>query len=213
MSPLSADYPELPGYMTWDELEQLPEGTAENIELWGGRVWLRHGRCGFQTVARRLANAFERCAHEAAADVPERWRAEADVILEFAGKSDFMKPDFLVFRALPPLVQNIRAAHTLLVGEIFPDIGIRADRETRLGRCADAGIPWYWEVTVGPGDSGIVAIRAYALSIGHGKLADGVRPLRSANYILVGEWTPADEDGIRIDFPFPITVPWTELEY
>ncbi|WP_280421933.1 hypothetical protein [Nocardia carnea] len=31
--------------------------------------------------------------------------------------------------------------------------------------------------------------------------------------ILAGEWTPSDENGIYIDFPFPITIPWTELEY
>jgi len=30
--------PELPEYMTWEELESLPEEIAERIELWEGRV-------------------------------------------------------------------------------------------------------------------------------------------------------------------------------
>jgi hypothetical protein len=30
---------------------------------------------------------------------------------------------------------------------------------------------------------------------------------------MAGEWTPADEHGIRIDFPFPITIDWDDLEY
>ena len=44
MSLPNADRPDLPEYMTWEELEQLPEEIAENIELWDGRViWLRRG--------------------------------------------------------------------------------------------------------------------------------------------------------------------------
>ncbi|WP_342213497.1 hypothetical protein [Nocardia farcinica] len=40
-----------------------------------------------------------------------------------------------------------------------------------------------------------------------------MRPLRPANYLLVGEWAPGDAAGVRIEFPFPIDIPWSELEY
>ncbi|WP_433710930.1 hypothetical protein ACQP2U_32395 [Nocardia sp. CA-084685] len=30
--------PDLPEYMTWEELERLPGEIAEQIELWEGRV-------------------------------------------------------------------------------------------------------------------------------------------------------------------------------
>ncbi|MFD8098144.1 hypothetical protein ACFV24_01275 [Nocardia fluminea] len=30
--------PDLPEFMTWEELERLPEEIAEQIELWAGRV-------------------------------------------------------------------------------------------------------------------------------------------------------------------------------
>ncbi|MFC6010980.1 hypothetical protein [Nocardia lasii] len=30
--------PDLPEFMTWEELEQLPEEIADQIELWDGRV-------------------------------------------------------------------------------------------------------------------------------------------------------------------------------
>ncbi|WP_307615604.1 hypothetical protein [Nocardia flavorosea] len=83
----------------------------------------------------------------------------------------------------------------------------------RLPGAASASVPWYWEVTLAQATSTIATVRAYGLETEPGKLPDGVRPLRPANYLLTGEWTPADEDGIRIDFPFPITIPWTELEY
>jgi hypothetical protein len=28
-----------------------------------------------------------------------------------------------------------------------------------------------------------------------------------------GDWAHADPNGIKIDFPFPIRVPWSELEF
>lgn len=68
-------------------------------------------------------------------------------------------------------------------------------------------------------ESAIATIRAYALETGHGDLSlslsppPGVRPLHPANYLLAGEWSPADSEGVRIDFPFPIVIGWRELEY
>ncbi|OBA67080.1 hypothetical protein A5780_11585 [Nocardia sp. 852002-20019_SCH5090214] len=85
--------------------------------------------------------------------------------------------------------------------------------ETKKDRYATADIPWYWEVMLTRESSAIAAVRACALGTGHGKLPVGVRPLRSTNYLLPGEWTPADEDGILFEFPFPIIIPWSELDF
>jgi hypothetical protein len=32
------EHSDLPEFMTWEELERLPEEIAERIELWDGRV-------------------------------------------------------------------------------------------------------------------------------------------------------------------------------
>ncbi|MBF5001573.1 hypothetical protein IRT45_31065 [Nocardia sp. BSTN01] len=84
--------------------------------------------------------------------------------------------------------------------------------EIKKRRYATAGIK-YWKVTLARENSAIATVRAYALETGHGKLPVGVRPLRSTNYLLAGEWTPADDDGIRFEFPLPIIIPWSGLDF
>ncbi|WP_281256213.1 hypothetical protein [Nocardia amikacinitolerans] len=42
---------------------------------------------------------------------------------------------------------------------------------------------------------------------------DSARTLRPSNYLLTGEWTRDAPNGIEFDFPFPISIPWTELEF
>lgn len=64
-----------------------------------------------------------------------------------------------------------------------------------------------------PVSSAIASVRAYGLETAPGRLPNGVPPLRSSNYLLVGEWTPGGEHGIAIDFPYPISIEWLELEY
>lgn len=217
MSMPSIERPDLPEYMTWEELEQLPEEIAEQIELWDGRVvWLRRGPSEHQRFTVRMRNAIERCARKSMSEQPEAcWQVdvETNVFLDTNGKSNFLTPDFLVFRCLPSPFQDVRAPDTLLVGEVLSPTNTQTDVEAKKARYADAGIPWYWEITLAQAKSAIATVRAYALETEHGRLPHGVRPLRSANYLVTGEWTPEDEDGVRIDFPFPIHIPWTELEY
>lgn len=213
----SIERPDLPEYMTWEELEQLPEEIAEQIELWDGRVvWLHRGPSEHQRFTVRMRNAIERCARKSMSEQPEAcWQVdvETNVFLDTNGKSNFLTPDFLVFRCLPSPFQDVRAPDTLLVGEVLSPANTQTDVEAKKARYADAGIPWYWEITLAQAKSAIATVRAYALETEHGRLPHGVRPLRSANYLVTGEWTPEDEDGVRIDFPFPIHIPWTELEY
>lgn len=217
MSLPNVEHPDLPEYMTWEQLEQLPEEIAGSIELWEGRVvWVRRGPIEHQAFGRRLTNALERCARKSMSERPETcWRVETEtnVFLGTSGKSDFLTPDFLICRCPEAPFQDVRAAATLLVGEVLSPSNSQSDMETKKGRYAAAGIPWYWEVTLARDVSAIDVVRAYALATELGPLPDGVRPLHPANYVLAGEWTPADPDGVHIDFPFPITIPWTELEY
>lgn len=211
------EHPDLPEFMTWEELEQLPEEIADQIELWEGRVvWVRRGPSEHQRFTVRTRNALERCARKSMADEPDTcWQVdvETNVFLGSAGKSDFLTPDFLVFRCLESPFRDVRAADTLLVGEVLSPSNAQSDMVAKRSRYAGAGIPWYWEVTLARTDSAIATVRAYALETGHGRLPDGVRPLRPANYLVVGEWTQADADGISIAFPFPIEIPWSELAY
>lgn len=209
--------PDLPEHMTWEELEQLPEEIAEQIELWDGLVvWLWRGPTEHQTFSRRLTSAFEHCARKAMSESPERcWRAEMEtnVFLGRSGKSNFLTPDFLVFRCLGSPYRDVRAADVLLVGEVLSPANTPPGVEAKKGRYASAGIPWYWEVSLDGGTSAIASVRAYGLEVEPGQLPEGVHPLRTANYLLVGEWTPANPNGIEFDYPFPIRIPWDELEF
>lgn len=67
-----SEKPDLPEYMTWEELEQLPEEIAEQIELWDGRVvWVRRGPAEHQTFTYRMTAAIERCARKSMSQRPE----------------------------------------------------------------------------------------------------------------------------------------------
>ncbi|MET7768713.1 Uma2 family endonuclease [Nocardia sp. NPDC005366] len=217
MSAPHVERPDLPEYMTWEELEQLPEEVATQIELWEGRVvWLRRGPAEHQAFTFALTSALKRCARSAMSERPERcWRVDFETNVFFGdhGKSDFVTPDFVAYRCLDQPYQDIRAADALLVGEVLSPSNKQTDIEDKKARYAGGGIPWYWEVELAPQRSEIAFVHAYALETTHGTLPPGVTPLHQANYILAGKWSPADSEVIAIDFPFPIAIPWTELEF
>ncbi|MEU2034324.1 Uma2 family endonuclease [Nocardia amamiensis] len=203
--------------MTWEDLERLPEEIAGQIELWNGRVvWVRRGPGEHQIFTARMWAALERCARQdMSADADRCWRAnlETNVFLGRSGKSDFVTPDFLVHRCLESPYQDVRADDVVLVGEVLSPSNTQNDIEAKKGRYASAGIPWYWEVTLAREASAIAIVRAYALETGHAHLPEGVHPLRAANYLVVGEWTPGQSNGVQYNFPFPIDIPWAELEF
>ena len=209
--------PDLPEFMTWEELEQLPDDIADRIELWNGRVvWVRRGPAEHQMFTVRMRNAIESCARKSMSNAPDTcWRVniETNVFLGKTGRSDFLTPDFLVHRCLESPYQDVRATDTLLVGEVLSPSNTQSDMEAKKSRYAGSGIPWYWEVTLACDTSAIAIVRAYALETGHAQLPQGARPLHPANYLLAGEWTPSGEEGVRIEFPFPITIDWSDLEY
>ncbi|WP_408639384.1 Uma2 family endonuclease [Nocardia yamanashiensis] len=209
--------PDLPEHMTWEQLEQLPEEIAGEIELWEGRVvWVRRGPAEHQDYSNLLWSALRRCARQEMSGHPERcWRVstETNIFFGTTGKSDFVTPDFLVFRCLEHEYADVRTADVILAGEVLSPSNTERDVEAKKARYAAAGIPWYWEVALGRNPRRIANIRAYALEVGHGRLPEGVAPLRPANYIIAGEWQHAIAEGISIDHPFPIRIPWTELEF
>ncbi|MFE3542368.1 Uma2 family endonuclease [Nocardia sp. NPDC059177] len=207
--------PDLPEYLTWEELEQLPEEVASCIELWEGRVvWARRGPGEHQEASNLLWSALRRDAKRAMDNEPDKcWRARTETNVFFGrhGKSDFVTPDFLIHRCLDKAYAHVRADDTLLVGEVLSPSNTAAEMEAKKARYAAAGIPWYWEVTLHPVRSEIAYVQAYGLASGTGALPAGVSPLHKANYLLVGTWSPADSTEITIDHPFPITIPWPEL--
>lgn len=211
--------PELPEYMTWEELERLPEDVAGQIELWDGHVvWVRRGPFEHQQYTGLLWTALRRCAGREMAtntDSDHCWQVgmETNVFLRPNGKSDFVTPDFLVFRCLESDYQDIRADDVALAGEVLSPSNTQTDIEAKKARYAGSGIPWYWEVRLARDPRGIASVRAYGLETAPGRLPEGVRPLRPANYIVAAEWFPGRSSGIDIDHPFPIHIPWSELEY
>ncbi|MFI5777760.1 Uma2 family endonuclease [Nocardia sp. NPDC051570] len=209
--------PDLPEYMTWEELERLPEEIAEQIELWNGRVvWVRRGPAEHQRFIRRLTNEFELSSRKDMSTQTEHcWdvELECNVFLGATGKSDFVTPDFLVYHCLSGPYQDIRAANVVLVGEVLSPSNTQTDMDAKKARYADAGIPWYWEVRLAHDESAIDTVRAFGLQTGYTHLPDDVRPLHPDEYRVVGEWTRADTDGIHFDHPFPISIPWSDLEF
>ncbi|MCM6776055.1 Uma2 family endonuclease [Nocardia sp. CDC159] len=203
--------------MTWEELENLPEEIAGQIELWNGRVvWVRRGPAEHQEFTNLMWSGLRRCARDEMARQPEQcWRVhtETNVFLAQSGKNDFVTPDFLIHRCLPQPYQDVRADDVLLVGEVLSPTNTQTDIDDKKARYAAVGIPWYWEVTLERTRSAIAMVRAYALETDHGKLPPGVHPLYPANYLLTGKWTPKDSDGIVAALPFPIRIPWSELEF
>lgn len=203
--------------MSWEELSALPEEIAGQIELWEGRVvWVRRCPAEHQDCTNLFWSALRRCARNEGDKQPDRcWRVstETNVFLGRSGKSDFLTPDFLVYRYLPAEYQDVRADDVLLVGEVLSPSNTVSDMEAKKARYAKAGIDWYWEVKLARNPRGVATVRAYALQTRAGHLPPGVRPLHPMNYILADEWTPRENpDGIGIEFPFPIAIQWEELE-
>ncbi|RMI33031.1 Uma2 family endonuclease [Nocardia stercoris] len=188
--------------MTWAELELLPQEIGREIELWEGKVvWNPRGQRAHSRFIRRATNAIERCADETTMLNPSiaGWLVchRVDVFPDLEQMSDFLTPDIVVTRRMP-LTEYVRAADTLLVGEVR----FRSNPcyiEAKKARYAHAGIHWYWEIVIAPSGESITAVKAYERT--------------TLTYKLVGEWTSADEHGIAVDQPFPIHIPWTELEF
>ncbi len=225
--------PDLPTHMTWEELELLPDEIAGQIELWEGRVvWARRGPAEHQMCSNLLWAGLRRCAKEDMQNMPEHcWQVltETNVFLGATTKNDYLTPDFLIYNCLKERFQDILAKDVHLVGEVLSPSNTPKNIEAKKARYASVGIPWYWEVSLGRGPQSATIVHAYALETGHGRLPLGVTPLRQANYILAGEWwsapptpedieegVPADKlpsEGIDITLPFPIHIPWSELEF
>ncbi|MVU76747.1 Uma2 family endonuclease [Nocardia sp. ET3-3] len=209
--------PDLPEYMTWEELEQLPDEIAGEIELWEGRVvWVRKGPAEHQEYSVEFRNSLRRCAREDMAGEPDRcWRSavETNVFFGATGKSDFVTPDFLVYRCLEREYELIRASDVLIAGEVLSPSNTEQDIDAKRAKYAGGGIPWYWEVTLGRNPRRIASVRVFGLETGHGNLPEGVAPLHSTNYLIADEWFSDVHVGIDFDFPFPIHIPWSELDF
>lgn len=85
-------------------------------------------------------------------------------------------------------------------------------RAWKMERCAEAGIPWYWEVELDTAQTWDVAeVRAYEpVTVSAQGLT--VKPLRPRLYALVGKWEPAG-DGIEFPEPFGIRITWADLAF
>ncbi|MEV0251145.1 Uma2 family endonuclease [Nocardia sp. NPDC050712] len=208
--------PDLPEYMSWDELEKLPEEIARWIELWDGRVvWNHSGTPAHQHYTIELRNALKQCARLDASSHPEQcWRAtaETDVFLQYETSNDFLTPDFMVYRCLPDEHARIHFDDVVLVGEVRSPSNTDGYIRQKKRRYASAGIPFYWEVELAE-RTGIANVTVSALEVRTGQLAAGAIPLRPANYIEIAEWTPdQDPDGVNILLPYRIHIPWADLE-
>ncbi|MDR3080131.1 MAG: Uma2 family endonuclease [Streptomyces sp.] len=200
---------DLPEHMTWAELQALPGDGAKGIELWHGQVVRNRRPRKHQRFAVRMHNALEAAARRARhteTDVEVR----SDVFFA-RDKSSFLTPDFLVRRCQPRGADTF-AADTVLVGEVLSVPHIHRERDWKMDRYAEAGIPWYWEVELDLGDTwDIAAVRAYGLATVD-PTGLPLKPLRPTVYVLVGAWEPTGP-GIEIPEPFSIRITWADLAF
>lgn len=209
--------PRLPKDLSWEELQRLPADIAAQVELWDRRVvWKLRGPFEHQQYTGMIWSALRReAAHSRQLPNDDCWEVgmETTVFLDPHNRSDFLTPDFLVFQCLASEYQDIYANNVLLVGEVLSPSNTSADIEAKKNRYADHGIPWYWEVRLTRNPRAIASIRVYGLENGRASLPEGVVSLRTSNYVLAGEWLPRESDGIEFEQPFPIRIPWSELEF
>ena len=208
----------VPEYLSWDELQQLPDEIADEIELWNRKVvWNRRGPLVHQRFSVRMRNALESNARSAMRGPTDDggqqcWEVEVETNVFFAAdKSSFLTPDFMVRRCVPRNADT-SAADVVLVGEVLSGSDTPRRREWKKSRYAEAGIPWYWEVELDTGASwDISAVRAYELVTVPAAGLE-VKLLRPALYAPVGEWEPTD---VGIDFPkpFDMHISWDDLAF
>lgn len=209
----------VPEYLTWDELLQLPDHIADEIELWERRVfWNRRGPFAHQRFVSRMHNAIESAARRAMANATSQgdmrcWEVGfmTDVFFK-SDKSSVLTPDFMVRRCMPGYADT-NASDVVLVGEVLLGSDTHRRRLWKMDRYAESGIPWYWEVEVDTADSwDINAVRAYELGV-IPTAGLKVKPLRPAVYIPAGEWEPTDSAGIDFPEPFAMNISWDDLAY
>lgn len=208
----------VPEYLSWDELQDLPDEIADDIELWEGRVvWNRRGPLVHQRFSVRMRNALESEARRAMAHATREgdeqcWEVEVEENVFFkSDKSSFLTPDFMVRRCMPRDARTT-AADVVLVGEVLSKSDTQPRVDWKRERYADAGIPWYWEVELDSASWDISRIRAYELVVVQ---AEGlkVKPLRRAVYLPAGEWEPTDSAGIEFPEPFDMNISWDDLAF
>lgn len=208
----------VPEHMSWDELQQLPDEVAGEIELWDRKVvWNRRGPLVHQRFSVRMRNAIESEARRAMRDSTDSgeqrcWEVEVETNVFFkADKASFLTPDFMVRRCLPRDADT-SASDVVLVGEVLSASDTHARLEWKKARYAGAGIPYYWEVELDSGASwDIRVVRAYELALVQ-TTGLAIKPLRPAVYVPVGEWEPRDI-GIDIAEPFDIHILWEDLAF
>lgn len=216
--PLEVSGSGVPEYLSWDELQRLPEDIAAEIELWDRKViWNRRGPLEHQRYTVRMRNALESNARRAmsgtGSDGGQRcWQVEVETNVFFAAdRSTFLTPDFLVRRCLDRGADTF-VGDALLVGEVLSGSDTPMRRAWKMERYAEAGIPWYWEIELDSAQTWDVAeVRAYELvTIPPQGLT--VKPLRPQLYALVGKWEPTDGD-IEFPEPFGIRITWEDLAF
>lgn len=206
----------VPEYLSWDELQQLPDEVAGEIELWDRKViWNRRAPVAHQRFSVRMRNAIEasarRATRDATAGEQQCWDVDVETNVFFADdKSSYLTPDFVVRRCMPGDADTF-AADVVLVGEVLSGSDTPRRREWKKERYAEAGIPWYWEVELDSTSLDISAVRAYELALVQ-VTGLAIKPLRPAVYVPVGEWEPRDID-IDISAPFDIHISWEELAF
>lgn len=119
----------------------------------------------------------------------------------------------MIHRCLDEPYQHVRSERVLLAGEVLSPSNSDADMELKKARYARASILWYWEVTLATQRSAIAHVHAYVLVPRVGPLPPGASVLHQANYVLAGAWSPTGSESITIDHPFPIDIPWADLEF
>ena len=213
MSVPHGDRPDLPECMTW-RTGELPEEIAAQVELWDGRVvWMRRGPAEHQTFTNRIWAAWS----GAFAQIGRTIRSDA------CGSppkpTSFWEPPA---RTTSPWISSYTAASTSHIRTSAPPTSCWSVRCCRRATPK----PTWKPNEPGTRRPGSLVLGGITGSFGerhrldprlrsriHTRPAAGRdRLLRQANYLLAGEWTPAD-DAASSSGLLPIAIDWADLAY
>ena len=204
--------------MTWEELERLPEEIAAQIEL-GMVMWcgLRRGPGEHQIFTRRLMECTRTLRPQGHVG-PNRALLACQFrdqrLLREDREIRLHDPDFLVHRCLDaPRTRMSVPAMSAWSARCY-----RHPTASQRSKQSELVMPTAGSPGTGRSSCASTTARSIPCAPSPSRLApdscpDGVQRMHRANYLLVGEWTHADENGVEISHPFPISIPWSELEF
>ncbi|MGW0249720.1 Uma2 family endonuclease [Nocardia goodfellowii] len=187
-----------PEPITVEIWRELPEDFCRLVEIVDGNaVRCAEPTRAHQKAARVLVNMLEDAARDYLRANPEDCldvSGDFDVVLWEVPSTTIRSPDAALFECAPDELRPLPARFLKVIVEVVSPRHTKTDRVDKMAEYADAGIPWYWIVTLA--DNDVNGIELYALDHAAGQ------------YKFVRELKDGDS---AVDLPIRIHLDWGRL--